>query len=281
MANLIYRALESTDLEEAHALSKAVGWPHRLEDWKFIMQLGSGIAAVEGGRLRGTGCWWPHGDSFATVGMIIVSPELQGRGIGRVLMDRAMTDAGERSLVLNATQAGLPLYEKLGFEAVGAVRQHQIAGSKPQAVSLPAGSRLRPLAKDDRPALQQLDALATGMDRTAALDALIGSAVGLVLERDGQVTGFSFFRRFGRGYAIGPTIATDIDDAKGLIGSFLNEHHAEFLRVDVPVETGLSEWLSDQGLPKVDEVVTMVRGHKPHHEESGPCVFSLINQALG
>ena len=281
MANLIYRALGSRDLEEAHALSKAVAWPHRLEDWKFIMQLGSGIGAFEDGRLCGTGCWWPLGDSFATVGMIIVSPELQGRGIGRVLMDRAMTDAGERSLVLNATQAGLPLYEKLGFTAVGAVHQHQIAGSKPQEVSLPAGSRLRPLTKDDRPALQQLDALATGMERTAALDALIESAVGLVLERDGQVAGFSFFRHFGRGYVIGPTIATEVDDAKGLIGSFLNEHRTEFLRVDVPVESGLSEWLSDQGLPKVDEVVTMVRGHRPHREDNGPRVFSLINQALG
>jgi GNAT superfamily N-acetyltransferase len=281
MANLIYRALGSTDLDEAHALSKAVGWPHRLEDWRFVMQLGSGIAAIEGGRLCGTGCWWPHGDSFATVGMIIVSPELQGRGIGRVLMDRAMIDAGERSLVLNATQAGLPLYEKLGFEAVGAVRQHQIAGSKPQDVSLPAESRLRPLTKDDRPALQRLDVLATGMDRTAALDALIGSAVGLVLERAGQVTGFSFFRRFGRGYVIGPTIATGVDDGKALIGSFLNEHHTEFLRVDVPVESGLSEWLSDQGLPNVDEVITMVRGRKPHREDNGARVFSLINQALG
>jgi GNAT superfamily N-acetyltransferase len=268
-------------LEDAHVLSKAVGWPHRLEDWKFIMQLGSGIAAIEDGRLRGTGCWWPQGDAFATVGMIIVSPELQGRGIGRVLMDRALTDAGERSLVLNATQVGLPLYEKLGFEAVGTVRQHQIAGSTPQDVSIPAGSRLRPLAKDDRPALQRLDARATGMDRTAALDALIESAVGLVLERDGQIAGFSFFRRFGRGYVVGPTIATGIDDAKALIGSFLNEHHTEFVRVDVPVETSLSEWLSKQGLPKVDEVVTMVRGHKPHREENGPRAFSLINQALG
>jgi predicted N-acetyltransferase YhbS len=281
MASLIYRALGPTDLEDAHVLSKAVGWPHRLEDWKFIMQLGSGIAAIEDGRLRGTGCWWPQGDAFATVGMIIVSPELQGRGIGRVLMDRTLTDAGERSLVLIATQAGLPLYEKLGFEAVGTVRQHQIAGSTPQDVSIPAGSRLRPLAKDDRPALQRLDARATGMDRTAALDALLESAVGLVLERDGQVVGFSFFRRFGRGYVVGPTIATGIDDAKALIGSFLNEHHTEFVRVDVPVETGLSEWLSEQGLPKVDEVITMVRGHKPHREENGPRAFSLINQALG
>jgi GNAT superfamily N-acetyltransferase len=281
MASLIYRALEFTDLEEAYALSKAVAWPHRLEDWKFVMQLGSAIGAIEDGRLCGTGCWWPYGDSFATVGMIIVSPELQGRGIGRVLMDRAIAGAGERSLLLNATQAGLPLYEKLGFEAIGAVRQHQVAGSKPQEVSLPAGSQLRPLTKDDRPALQRLDALATGMDRMAALDALIESAVGLVLERDGQVAGFAFFRRFGRGYVIGPTITTGIDDAKALIGSFLNEHHTEFLRVDVPVESGLSEWLSDQGLPNVDEVITMVRGRKPHREDNGPRVFSLINQALG
>ena len=47
MANLIYRALGPADLEDAHALSKAVGWPHRLEDWTFIMQLGSGIGASE------------------------------------------------------------------------------------------------------------------------------------------------------------------------------------------------------------------------------------------
>lgn len=72
------RALVVDDLEAAHDLSRAVGWAHRLDDWRFVHGLGHGFAADDAGRLVGTGMYWPFGQGFATLGLVIVDPARQG-----------------------------------------------------------------------------------------------------------------------------------------------------------------------------------------------------------
>ena len=48
-------------LDGAVALSRAEGWPHRLEDWALILGLSRGIAAFDGDRLVGTAMATPFG----------------------------------------------------------------------------------------------------------------------------------------------------------------------------------------------------------------------------
>jgi hypothetical protein len=43
------------DLEQLHALSISVRWPHRAEDWQYLRQLGHGFVALdEIGRVMGS-----------------------------------------------------------------------------------------------------------------------------------------------------------------------------------------------------------------------------------
>ena len=70
--------LEARHLAQAHALSAAVGWPHRQEDWNFVLGLGLGLAALNGDELLGTIIWWPFGEKFTTLRMVIVAPTMQG-----------------------------------------------------------------------------------------------------------------------------------------------------------------------------------------------------------
>lgn len=72
------RALTDGDLAAAHGLSQAVGWAHRLDDWRFVHGLGRGFAVDEDGKLVGTGLYWPFGTGFATLGLVIVAPDRQG-----------------------------------------------------------------------------------------------------------------------------------------------------------------------------------------------------------
>jgi hypothetical protein len=62
---------------------------------------------------------------------------------------------------------------------------------------------------------------------------------------------------------IGPVGAREDHSAKTLIATWIARHRAEFLRIDIPVSTGLSPWLEAQGMPQVAEVVTMARGNAP------------------
>lgn len=276
-----FRPLTAGDLPAAHELSVAVKWPHRREDWEFALNLGTGVGAEDHGTLLATALHWKFGADHASLGMVIVAPEQQGRGIGRDLMTRTMDALGERTTFLNATPAGQPLYEKFGFKAIGSIHQHQgTGGAHPPAVQLAPGERIRPLGARDPGRLSALLNRAAGYDRTQVLGALLNVAEGVVLDRDGEPVGFALMRRFGRGHVIGPLVAPHIEGAQALISHLVGSNEGKFVRIDVDGNSGLSDWLDGLGLQQVDAVVTMVRGAAPQ-PESDVRVFAITNQALG
>ncbi|WLE62974.1 GNAT family N-acetyltransferase [Burkholderia plantarii] len=277
---LTYRPLAETDLPAAHRLSVAVKWPHRPDDWRFVHQLGRGFVAEDESGVIGTALGWPFDDAHASLGMVIVSPEHQGRGIGRELFSRVVDSLGTRTLFLHATPAGEPLYAKFGFRAVGTVDQHQGAAFRPPLISLPPGERLRPLGINDGPRLAALASRTAGYERGVVIEALLEVANGIALDRDGELLGFALFRRFGRGHVIGPVIAPDTLRAQALISHWLALHEEKFVRLDVPGDSGLSEWLQGLGLPRVDTVVAMARGAVPARDPEARA-FGIVSQALG
>jgi ribosomal protein S18 acetylase RimI-like enzyme len=275
-----YRKFGRADVAAAHKLSLEVGWPHRLEDWRFVQRLGAGHVALDGGNVVGTVLTWKHDRRNASLGMVIVDPRHQGRGIGKRLMRLALRDLAGRAVMLNSTRAGQPLYEKLGFKAIDAVEQHQGLAAPVPAVPLAHGERLRPVGASDVPKLAALARQAAGLSRARVLSRLLEEGEGIVLARGEEVAGFAILRRFGHGYAIGPVVAPDAMRAQALASHWVAMHPGKFLRMDVHVSTGLGPWLDVIGLAKVDTVVTMVKGAAPAHDASVRA-YALVNQALG
>jgi GNAT superfamily N-acetyltransferase len=271
--------MNENDLSAAHALSQTVRWPHRLEDWQFVLRLGTGFVAKEGGAMIGTGLCWKQGDSHASLGMIIVSPEHQGKGIGRELMNLVLEELGNRCTLLIATPAGQPLYERLGFVATGTIHQHQGTMAPIAPVVLAAGENIRLADPGDIAKIIALANRAAGMSRDVVLKQLVSVAEGVVLERNGELAGFSFIRRFGRGHAIGPLVAPDSERAKALIAHWSSAYAGSFVRVDVTGTSNLGDWLTEAGLAQVDTGVAMARNGAPHQDEAVK-QFAIINQAL-
>lgn len=276
------RRLTATELPAAHRLSSAVGWPHRLEDWQFALAHGDGLGVfAPSGELIGTTLWWLFGERFATLGLVIVEAGHQGHGIGRALLDRSLETIGPRSIVLNATQAAQKLYTDGGFAPLATVRQLQGAAFAVPMTPLRAGERIRPLGRADHARLVAMDAGAIGMPRGTILAPLIAAAEGVALDRDGEMTGFALFRRFGRGHVVGPVVAPDDEGAKALIGHWLASSPGLFVRVDVPAQAGaVAAWLTELGLSPAGDVTTMVRGSAP--VVAPDCRrYALVSQALG
>lgn len=276
----IYRGFARTDVPGAHRLSLAVGWPHRLEDWEFVQSLGGGHVALSGGEIVGTVLTFPQDPGHASLGMVIVAPQMQGRGIGRKLMSLALGDLGERTVLLNSTVAGRPLYEALGFRAIDEVEQHQGAVARVPAIALARGERLRPFGASDAARLGAMASRAAGFSRTRAIRRLLKSGEAIVLARGEELLGFAFFRRFGHGHAIGPVVAKDAARARALVSHWVAMHPGRFLRIDIPASTRLGGWLDELGLKKVDTVVSMARGTPPGANAQLRS-FALLNQALG
>lgn len=280
---LVARDIADVDVELLHALSTAVGWPHRSADWELLRRAGEGIVAVDGiGRVFGSAMWFPHGTDFATIGLVITSPRVQAQGGGRWLMQQVIERCGSRNLALNATQAALGLYRTLGFAVEARVYLHQgeVTSALPQ---LPAvDGELTELSSDRLDVITALDTQAFGTNRAELLALLAQNATIFVLERGGEVVGYSMKREFGRGHNVGPVVATNPADAIHLTAVHLQSLVGSFARVDTREKDGpYAQFLEQSGLVVTETVTTMSRG-RPflHRVEGEPWVYGLAGHAL-
>ncbi len=278
--DLQIRDMTADDLTQAHALSHAASWPHRLEDWKALFRLGRGVVAEADQVVIGTAMGWPFGDDAAAIGMVIVSQDHQGKGIGRGLMNALAERLGAKTMMLNSTREGLALYSRFGFRDERIIHQHQGAAFAVPIIELRPNERIRPMGMADRAVLTALDQEATGLPRAALMSELQRKGKWLVLDRDDGLAGFAMFRRFGRGYAIGPVVAPDLNGAKALISHWLGSNAGMFIRLDIPEESGLCEWLNGLGIAHVDQVTGMTAGPAPVRGRNVR-TFSLVSQAMG
>jgi ribosomal protein S18 acetylase RimI-like enzyme len=269
--------LTTAHARAAHGLTTAVGWAHRYEDWLFALSVGRGLGAFDdAGALRGALMWFPHGETFATIGMVAVDPTVHRGGMGRALMTRALADAAGRSLQLISTEAGRRLYESLGFAAIGDNAAHMGI-----AVDARVTGMIEPAGADDLPALVALDTSALGYARNRLMTALVEAGEVVALRRDGGIVGFSICRLFGKGHVVGPVIARENEEARRLIAYWLRRHAGQPLRVDVPKEhAAIVSWLNELGIVRGGELPIMVLGTPPM--PSGPARrFALVSQAMG
>lgn len=198
--DLQLRPLQEDDLPAAWAMTQALQWPHRQEDWRdYLHQAkahGNPLALCRGDALLGTALAWHWGAHQASIGMVIVAPEWQGRGLGRHLFETLLHGLDGRDVLLHATPEGMPLYASLGFRPAGLCEQFQGiwhpaehspssataagAGCSPSATAGhddASGLRVRALRADDIDVLVRMDQQHRGIARDGLLKALLGAAL--------------------------------------------------------------------------------------------------------
>lgn len=174
-----------------------------------------GTVLVAPGRLRrinGAACCASFGTT-GWIGALGVVPRARRRGIGEALTHAAVAwlrERGATSVMLYATDAGRPVYERVGFTPEGRVRAWR---GSPSYTARPPG--LRGLRPGDRAALRELDRAATAERRDAVLDA-IAPLRGLAAERGGALSGFLLTSPWGAGPAV---VAADEDSGVELLAA--------------------------------------------------------------
>lgn len=219
----VVRRFRCTDLEGALAANDAVGWTGRrvLFDYYSARDDCALFVAEIDGEIVGTGgatifsgappTGWVHG--------IVVRPGQQRSGLGRRLTEAAVAWLHARSaeaVLLLATEAGRPVYERLGFAAGDRYGSFAWPPTAPDAVSSGAvspgiGVATRRILAEDLPAIYALDHTATGEDRRGFIDAL--ASAGWVATCGADVVGFHLACPWGGG----PIIARDADAGLALL----------------------------------------------------------------
>ncbi len=169
------RPMTAADIEPAVAAILADDWGDRRAWFEFAVahpECRAFVAADDDGAIIGTGVVTINGP-VAWIGTIWVAPSVRGRGLGRALTEAPIEEAvaaGCQTLVLVATDAGQPLYERLGFSVRSWYRTMEAPG-----LAAPIGNDgergVRAFRPDDLEAMAALDREATGEDRRHLLAA--------------------------------------------------------------------------------------------------------------
>lgn len=223
--------------------------------------LRAGAALVDYGRI-------------AYLGIVGTDPAMQGWGFGRRIVEAVLAPVPPECVVLlDASDAGAPLYEKLGFQDVDATVVLEAEGPIPG----PSVPGIGPLAAADLGAVAAYDAAVFGADRSTALAALFRERPeGAVCRHGGRVVGYGL-RQAAR---IGPVLAEMPEIAQGLIAALSASGPEGPLTIIVPSGNGAMLGRL-RGLYEQRRLRHMRRGGGDRHPSDRSRIAAIASLHLG
>jgi GNAT superfamily N-acetyltransferase len=209
---LTIRQMSAADVLAGMRLKEQNGWNQLEMDWHRLLALQPDgcFVALWDGRAVGTACTTVF-DTVGWLSMVLVDSSQRGQGIGTALVRHALDfldSAGVQSIRLDATAAGRPIYEKLGFTPDYRLARYEGI--------LPAGDPTEAVESIDHQHAEHVDQLVawdrllTGTNRAKFLSQLLGEwpeAVRIVRHAD-KITGYLTIRPGSAALQIGPCLAT-------------------------------------------------------------------------
>ena len=194
------RLLDSNDIPQAWNLSVLAGWNQTREDWQLLLELAPGgcFCVACDRTVVATATLVTYEKRLGFVGMVLTHPDYRRRGYARQLLIELLARASEmgiRTLKLDATEFGEPLYLSLGFRREQAIERWSRAGSPANAPRVPA-------ATCDLAPWLDVDAGAFGADRSLLLGKLAERGQGFANQE-----GFLLFRPGRNSTFLGPCLA--------------------------------------------------------------------------
>ena len=202
------------DIPAAMRLVEAAGWNQTPADWQRVIeyQPWGCFKATLDGQLVGTVTSTSYGRELAWIGMMLVDPSVRRQGIGSGLMQQVIAALKARqtnSIKLDATPAGKPVYEKLGFVAQFDFHRWCRPATDGNGV-IPLGTSLEnPVSVA---ALMALDRTAFGVDRQVWLNEIAKGRSCAV-----EASGFGMIRPGRVADYLGPITASSFETARILI----------------------------------------------------------------
>jgi creatinine amidohydrolase/Fe(II)-dependent formamide hydrolase-like protein/GNAT superfamily N-acetyltransferase len=262
-AGLAIRPLLPTDLAACMRLKSIAHWNQTDADWTTLLDAapGGSFAMVHQGSVIGTITTTPYGN-VAWIGMLLVDPAFRGMGVGTRLMEQAIAHLlATPCLKLDATDAGRPVYLKLGFTDECRILRLTCAMVPPPPASPDALTRA--MTDSDLAAVSVFDQPRFGADRGVILRALrsAGPAGAHLIERGGRIAGYVLGRRGSDFAQVGPLMADTLADARALLQAALIPLAGRPATLDVPAaQTGLIADLRALGFVEQRAFTRMARG---------------------
>jgi GNAT superfamily N-acetyltransferase len=273
-ARLPILRLQPDDAESVWPLSVEAGWNQLPADWRLMIASGSALGIRNAaGKWIATALALPLGSQTSWISMVLVTEPERGKGHGLRLLRRCidLVEATGRSMGLDATEFGRPIYLPLGFRDVYALSRWSAPAVSEARVAAPAGIAIRPTRPQDLAMITRYDRQCSGLERGAVLENLLfrAPAVAHVAQRgDGSIAGYSLGRDGRRATHVGPVVAEDQAIGLALLSRALARVHGPAI-LDVPDQhETIRQWLQSLGASAPRTFMRMLRGAAPAIEDA-------------
>jgi GNAT superfamily N-acetyltransferase len=264
------RRLTVEDIPAALQLSTLAGWNQTAGDWQILLDLApDGCFAMEANGLVATATLLSYGERLGWVGMVLTHREYRHRGYAKRLFTTVLDHAdgrGIKTLKLDATDQGQPLYESYGFHIEQPVeRWFRPACEKTKASN--AGAE---------PAdWRDLDRTAFGADRSRLLEMLrlreecFTNSDAYLLARPGRVAAY-----------LGPCVARRRDAARAVLAQAISRSDSNGWFWDLlPSNQNAVKLASELGFSTQRRLTRMFRGEQlPVRDE---LIYAIAGFELG
>lgn len=240
MNNITFRRMTAADVEDADELRRLMGWNQTIADWRRFLKLSPQgcFVAAKNGVLLGTVTSITYDETLSWIGMMLVHPEHRRRGIGRHLMGEVLAylkGRGVACIRLDATPAGLFLYERLGFVSEWTLTRWQGQREHRNHSVKDAAANTRDLREADWAAVQEIDKAALGISRADFIRSLAAdSQLALVWPERGKVAGWGLLRGGINGNYIGPLVSLNNEGALAIVHKMVSNSGDRSIFWDVP-----------------------------------------------
>jgi GNAT superfamily N-acetyltransferase len=287
MSEVSLRRMTASDLAAADELRRLVGWNQTPQDWQAMLELAPNgcFVALKGTQLVGTVTTIRYGRPLGWIGMMLVHPEHRRQGIAARLMAEALKHMHGLSIPcagLDATPAGLPVYEKMGFVAEWTLTRWQRSTAPESAAAPNHGMAVRAAVEADRPALVELDAGAFGVPRPQLIRSLVHRSVAaLVWPARGQPVGWGLLRPGANALYLGPIACSRSAGALILAEALLARASSQAVFWDIPDENSIARGAAQSsGFAPVRPLTRMYLGQRSFSSDPR-AQFAIADPAVG
>jgi GNAT superfamily N-acetyltransferase len=256
------RRMTTADLPLGMRLKDQAGWNQTEADWRrlFALALDGCLVAECHEKPVGTAATCIFG-RVGWIAMVLVDEAYRRRGIGTRLVEQSieyLERQAVRSIRLDATPLGRPVYEKLGFRVEYELARWEgialVRGMHPSAV-LAGPNHLEAIA--------ELDRKLTGTPRLRLIEHLFRQQPGAMRVAAGPegLLGYASWREGSLAAYIGPAVAMRAETGQELADSMLAACAGRLVFVDVPCDNGpATRWAQSCGFTVQRRLIRMVRG---------------------
>ncbi len=261
------------EIPQAMALKDAEGWNQTPKDWELFIKTDPSLclSAKVGGKLVGTVTGISFENRVAWISMMLVNKEYRGRGISKLLLKEIIRRLdGCASIKLDATPAGYPVYESLGFKEEFSLARYTLDLPAFSSHQLGKKGALTCRLSDLRDVVSW-DTNFFGANRGKILTYLHSQAKNLakIAGQPQSLQGYVLGRPGTRFTQIGPLVALEFGTAKALLLDALAQVIQSKVLVDVcQHQDEMVQLLEELGFVKQRDLYRMYLKGNPHPAKS-------------